>query len=100
MGYALVWLVNTVVQLYVWVIIIMAVLSWLIAFNVINARHPFVYQGLRFFEAVTEPALRPIRKVIPSLGGVDLSPIVLILGLQFLLIVFNRVLAPQLLLLG
>jgi YggT family protein len=100
MGYALVWLVNTVVTLYIWVIIIMAVMSWLIAFNVINARNTFVYQILRFFEAVTEPVLRPLRRVIPSLGGVDLTPIVLILGLQFLLIIFNRAVAPYLLLLG
>jgi YggT family protein len=100
MGYALVWLVNTVVNLYIWVIIIMAVMSWLIAFNVINARNNLVYQVLRFFEAVTEPALRPLRRIIPSLGGVDLTPIVLILGLQFLLIVFNRTLAPFLFTLG
>jgi YggT family protein len=96
MGYALVWLVNAVLDLYIWVIIIMAVMSWLIAFNVINPRNQFVYQVLRFFEAVTEPALRPIRRVIPLLGGVDLSPIVLILGLQFIKIVFNRVLAGPL----
>jgi YggT family protein len=97
MGYALVWLVNTVVQLYIWVIIGGAILSWLVAFNVVNVRNRFVYQLGRFLEAITEPALRPIRRVIPLLGGVDLSPIVLILALQFLLILFNRTLAPVLL---
>ena len=97
MGYALVWLVNTVVQLYIWVIIGGAILSWLVAFNVVNVRNRFVYQLGRFLEAITEPALRPIRRIIPLMGGVDLSPIVLILALQFLLILFNRTLAPVLL---
>ena len=97
MGYALVWLVNTVVQLYIWVIIASAILSWLVVFNVVNTRNRFVYQLGRFLEALTEPALRLIRRVVPLLGGVDLSPIVLILGLQFLLILFNRTLAPVLL---
>jgi YggT family protein len=97
MGYALVWLVNTVVQLYIWIIIASAILSWLVVFNVVNTRNRFVYQLGRFLEAITEPLMRPIRKVIPLIGGVDLSPIVLILGLQFLLILFNRTLAPILL---
>ena len=97
MGYALVWLVNTVFQLYIWIIIAGAILSWLVAFNVVNTRNRFVYQLGRFLEGVTEPALRPIRRIIPLLGGVDISPIVLILALQFLLILFNRTLAPVLL---
>jgi YggT family protein len=97
MGYALVWLVNTVVQLYIWVIIASAILSWLVVFNVVNVKNRFVYQLARFLEALTDPALRQIRRVVPLLGGVDLSPIVLILGLQFLLILFNRTLAPVLL---
>jgi YggT family protein len=96
MGAALVWLINTVVTLYIWAIIIMAVMSWLIVFNVINSRNTFVSRVLDFFAAITEPALRPIRRMIPLLGGVDLSPIVLILGLQFLLIIFNRTLAGPL----
>ena len=97
MGYALVWLVNTVLQLYIWIIIASAILSWLVAFNVVNMRNQFVYQLGRFLDGVTDPVLRPIRRVIPLLGGVDISPIVLILGLQFLLILFNRTLAPVLL---
>jgi len=97
MGYALVWLVNTVIQLYIWIIIASAILSWLVVFNVVNTRNRFVYQLGRVLEALTEPALRPIRRVVPLLGGVDLSPIVLLLGLQFLLILFNRTLAPVLL---
>ena len=96
MGYALVWLVNTVVQLYIWVIIGSAILSWLVVFNVVNVRNRFVYQLGRFLDAITEPVLRPIRRIVPLIGGIDLSPIVLIFGLQFLLILFNRTLAPML----
>ena len=96
MGYAIVWLVNTLVTTYIWVIIGSAILSWLVVFNVVNVRNRFVYQLGRFLDAITEPALRPIRRVVPLLGGIDLSPIVLIFGLQFLLILFNRTLAPML----
>ena len=96
MGYAVVWLVNTLVTAYIWVIIASAILSWLVVFNVVNVRNRFVYQLGRFLDAITEPVLRSIRKVIPLIGGIDLSPIVLIFGLQFLLILFNRTLAPML----
>jgi len=96
MGFALVQLINVVVTGYIWVIIIMAVMSWLVAFNVINPRNQLVYQVLRFVDAITEPALRPIRRILPQLGGVDLSAIVLVLGLQFLLTAFNRMLASPL----
>ncbi|HEX8568660.1 MAG TPA: YggT family protein [Caulobacteraceae bacterium] len=94
MGYAVVWLVNTLVGAYIWVIIASAILSWLVVFNVVNVRNRFVYQLGRFLDAITEPVLRPIRRIIPLIGGIDLSPIVLIFGLQFLLILFNRTLAP------
>ena len=96
MGYAIVWLVNTLVGAYIWVIIAGAILSWLVVFNVVNVRNRFVYQLGRFLDAITEPVLRPIRRVIPLIGGIDLSPIVLIFGLQFLLILFNRTIAPLL----
>ena len=96
MGYAVVWLVNTLVGAYIWVIIASAILSWLVVFNVVNVRNRFVYQLGRFLDAITEPVLRPIRRIIPLIGGIDLSPIVLIFGLQFLLILFNRTLAPML----
>ena len=96
MGYAVVWLVNTVVTTYIWVIIGSAILSWLVVFNVVNVRNRFVYQLGRFLDAITEPVLRPIRKIVPLIGGIDLSPIVLIFGLQFLLVLFNRTLAPML----
>jgi YggT family protein len=60
------------------------VMSWLIAFNVVNSQNPTVRMIWNFLYQVTEPALRPIRSVLPSLGGIDISPIILIIGLMFL----------------
>ena len=96
MGVAIVWLIDTVLQLYTWVIVIWALMSWLVGFGVVNPRNNFVRQVLYFLDAVTEPARRPIRRIIPSLGGVDLSPLVLLLLIQFILIAFDRTLAPLL----
>lgn len=76
------WLLGTVVGLYLWVIIINAVLSWLVAFDIINLRNKLVATIYDTCERLTNPALAPIRKVIPNLGGVDLSPVALIIGLQ------------------
>ncbi len=76
-------LLDTVIYLYIWAVILSAVLSWLVAFNVINTRNRFVYSVGTFLYRVTEPALRPIRSIIPNLGGIDISPVVLILLLVF-----------------
>jgi len=70
-------------QLYVWVIIASAVLSWLVAFNVVNTRNAFVSAVGDSIYRLTEPVLRPIRRFLPNLGGIDISPIVLILGIIF-----------------
>jgi YggT family protein len=78
------WLVNTILGLYLTVIIVGAVMSWLVAFDVINLRNKLVATIYDMCERLTTPALNPIRKVIPNLGGVDLSPVVLIIGIQFL----------------
>lgn len=80
---ALLNLIDTVIRLYIWVLIASVIMSWLIAFNVINTRNRFIYLVGDFLFRVTEPALRPIRNILPSLGGVDLSPLVLILALYF-----------------
>jgi YggT family protein len=77
-------LIDIVLNLYVWVLIIWVVISWLVAFDVINTRNRAVYMVSDFFYRITEPALRPIRRVIPNLGGIDISPVVLILGIWFL----------------
>ncbi len=77
-------LIVQVIQIYTWVIIVSAVLSWLIAFNVINKQNRFVYTVVDVLYRVTEPALAPIRRILPDLGGVDISPVVLLLLLYFL----------------
>lgn len=76
-------LIYVVLDLYVWVLIISAILSWLIAFNVINTSNRFVYTVADVLYRVTEPVLRPIRRVLPNLGGIDVSPILLILAIFF-----------------
>ncbi|ODT87803.1 YggT family protein [Phenylobacterium sp. SCN 70-31] len=80
-GFILFVLTN-LIGLLVLAIIISAVMSWLVAFNVINLRNQFVYSVARVLDAITQPVLRPFQKVIPPLGGVDISPIVAILVLQ------------------
>lgn len=82
-SYHLAWLVSTVITLYIWVLIIGAVLSWLVAFNVVNTRNQFVDMVQRTIYGLTEPVLRPIRALMPNLGGIDISPIVLIIALMF-----------------
>lgn len=78
------WLIDTIIDIYIWILIASAVLSWLIAFNVVNTRNPIVNNIGEFLYRVTEPALRPIRNLMPNLGGIDVSPVILIIGLLFL----------------
>ncbi|MGH6866298.1 MAG: YggT family protein [Methyloceanibacter sp.] len=73
-----------VIDLYIWVVIASAILSWLIAFNVVNTSNRFVYTLADMLYRVTEPALRPIRSILPNLGGIDISPVILILFLLFI----------------
>ena len=88
---------NTVIQILIylltlvwWVIVIQAVLSWLIAFNVINTQNNFVRQVYSTLDRLTEPLYRPIRKVMPDFGALDLSPIVVLIGIQILDIVLRN----------
>jgi YggT family protein len=81
--HALYWLITTVIDLFVWIIILQVILSWLIAFNVVNTQNRFVYLVGDFLYRVTEPVLRPIRRILPNLGGIDLAPLALILLLFF-----------------
>jgi len=71
------------INLYVWLVIASAILSWLVAFNVVNTRNQFIYTVGDFLHRITEPALRPIRRFLPNLGGIDISPVILILVLFF-----------------
>lgn len=75
--------VDYLIALYVWIIIAGVILSWLMAFNVVNAYNPFVRTLWGALNAVTEPLLRPIRRMMPDLGGIDLSPIILLLSCYF-----------------
>jgi YggT family protein len=77
-------LISTVIQIYIWLLIANAILSWLFVFNVVNGNNRFVAIVGEFLHKITEPVLRPIRQFIPTLGGLDVSPIVLILLLVFL----------------
>jgi len=81
-----------VINLFIWVVIIQAILSWLIAFNVVNTYNRVVGTISEVLYRLTEPALRPIRRYLPSMGGVDLSPMVLILGLIFVQMVLEEIL--------
>jgi YggT family protein len=84
MSYAVVNLLLTVIDLYWWVVIVSVILSWLVAFDVLNTRSQAAQTVWRAVDSLTEPLLRPIRSVLPSVGGLDLSPLLLLLGLQFL----------------
>ncbi|WP_420405459.1 YggT family protein [Nisaea sp.] len=76
-------LVDTIVQLYIYGLFIFIIMGWLVQFNVINTGNRFVYLVMDFLYRATEPLLRPIRNVMPNLGGLDISPIILVLGLTF-----------------
>ena len=78
------WLIDTIISIYIWLLIASAVLSWLIAFNVVNERNPIVHNVGEFLFRVTEPLLRPIRNMLPNLGGIDISPVILVIALLFL----------------
>jgi YggT family protein len=77
-------LIDTILGLYVWVLIASAILSWLVAFNVVNTRNRAVYVIGDFLYRVTEPVLAPLRRILPNLGGLDLSPIIVILIIFFI----------------
>ncbi len=77
-------LIALLINIYIWLLIASAVLSWLVSFNVVNTRNRFVYAVGDILYRVTDPALRPLRRFIPNLGGIDVTPVVLILALIFL----------------
>jgi len=83
-------LVNVVLELYQIVVIVWVVLSWLAAFNVVNTSNGFVRGALDLLWRLTEPVLRPIRRVVPFMAGIDLSPVILLLGIFFLRGVIGR----------
>ena len=85
---------NLLVDLVFWIIIIQAILSWLVAFDILNLRQPFVFQIWNGLGRLTEPVYRPIRTVLPDMGGIDLSPLIVLFGLFALQVIVNNNLGP------
>lgn len=79
-----IWLLLRLIDLYTWVVIIAVVVSWLVAFGVINTYNHFARSVVRVLEALTEPVFRQVRRVIPPIGGLDLSPLIVLILLEFL----------------
>ena len=80
----IIWLIITIIDIYFWIILAMVVMSWLLAFNIMNAGNSYVRQAAKALHRLTEPLLGPIRRYLPNLGGIDISPIILLLALQFI----------------
>jgi YggT family protein len=78
------WLIWNVLEIYMWIVIAAVVMSWLIAFNVINLHNNIVHGIVRALDTMTEPVFRQVRRVVPVMGGLDLSPIAIFLGIMFL----------------
>jgi YggT family protein len=89
-------LLDSVITIYLWIIIVNALLSWLVAFNILNTQNRFVFSVLDTTYKLTDPALNKIRRFVPVFGSVDISPIILILGLMFLRNLVFEIFAPGL----
>ena len=89
-------LLDSVITIYIWIVIINAVLSWLVAFNILNTQNRFVSSVLDTTYKLTDPALNKIRRFLPTFGSVDLSPVVLILFLMFIRNLVFEIFAPNL----
>ena len=88
-------IILLILQIYIWLLIASAVLSWLVAFNVVNTRNQVVSMIGEFLYRITEPVLRPIRSMMPNLGGIDVSPVILILLILLLENVIVRYIYPN-----
>ena len=91
---SILYVILLILDIYIWLLIAAAILSWLVAFNVVNSRNQFVAMVGDFLYRITEPVLRPIRNVLPSLGGIDISPVVLILIIILIKDVIVRYIYP------
>ena len=89
-------LFDNIISLYIWILIINAIISWLVAFNIFNTSNRFVYSVLDVSYKLTSPALNFIRRYLPNLGSIDISPVILILGLMFLRNFIFEMFAPGL----
>ncbi len=93
---AVIFLIVSILDIVWWFVIIGVIMSWLVAFNVINLHNQFVYSIYRSLNGIIEPMLAPIRRFLPDLGGVDISPIILLVAIQVLRIWVTTSLAPML----
>jgi YggT family protein len=89
-------LLDSIITIYLWIIIVNAVLSWLVAFSILNTQNRFIFSVLDATYKLTDPALNKIRKFIPTFGSIDISPIILILALMFLRNLVFEIFAPSL----
>ena len=92
---ALFLVIDLALDIYIWLLIAAAILSWLVAFNVVNTRNQVVGMIGDFLYRITEPALRPIRNLMPDLGGIDISPVILILVIIFIRYVITLYILPN-----
>ena len=89
-------LLDSLITIYLWIIITNALLSWLVAFNVLNTQNRFVFSILDATYKLTDPVLNKIRRFVPTFGSIDISPVILILGLMFLRNIVFEIFAPSL----
>ena len=89
-------LLDSIIAIYIWIVIINAILSWLVAFNILNTQNRFVFSVLDTTYKLTDPALNKIRRFLPTFGSIDISPVVLILILIFLRNIIFEIFAPAL----
>ena len=89
-------LLDSIITIYLWIIIINAILSWLVAFNILNTQNRFIFAMLDATHKMTDPALNKIRNFIPTFGSIDVSPVILILLLMFLRNIIFEIFAPGL----
>ena len=89
-------LLDSIIAIYIWIVIINAILSWLVAFNILNTQNRFVFSVLDTTYKLTDPVLNRIRRFLPTFGSIDLSPVVLILFLLFIRNLVFEIFAPGL----
>jgi YggT family protein len=92
---SILYVILLILDLYIWLLIAAAILSWLVAFNVVNARNQFVSMVGDFLYRITEPVLRPIRSILPNLGGIDVSPVIVILLIILIKDIIVRYIYPS-----
>ena len=89
-------LLDSIIAIYIWIVIINAILSWLVAFNILNTQNRFVFSVLDVTYKLTDPVLNKIRRFIPTFGSIDISPVILILLLMFLRNIIFEIFVPSL----